>query len=75
MKTNYYNRCSYSELLAAATAPAAKQIDVDTLGAWFEQYGNTYWNGEYYDANGVEIWPVYKEVSGDEFELSGYRIK
>lgn len=30
---------SYAELRAAAVAPGATAADIDTLGAWFEQYG------------------------------------
>ncbi len=51
MITNNYNEYSYAELLAAAISPDAKQIDIDTLGEWFEQYGSMFWNGEYYDAS------------------------
>lgn len=54
MNTKPYNRYSFEELLAAATAPGAEQIDIDTLGAWCEAYGSDLWNGEYFDvsANG-----------------------
>lgn len=73
MKTNDFNRYSYTELAAAAKAPDAQQIDIDTLGAWFEQYGTTYWNGEYYDADGDRLIPVY-EADGDDFEIVGYTL-
>lgn len=51
MKTNYYNKYSFMELLEAATAPNAEQIDIDTLGAWCNDYGSDLWNGEKYDVS------------------------
>lgn len=61
MATKPYNRYSYEDLRAAATAEDAQQIDIDTLGAWFHDYGGVYWNGEYYDAdNGLRLRPVFE---------------
>ena len=45
MKTKSFTRYSYADLYAAATAPNAEQIDIDTLGAWFERYDWHDWNG------------------------------
>ena len=66
---------TYDELRAAATAENATQADIDCLGEWFEAYGQSYWNGEYYEADGVSLYPVYKETDPDEFELIGYEIR
>ena len=52
MNTKPYNRYSFEKLLSAATASGAEQIDIDTLGAWCEDYGESLWNGEYYDVSG-----------------------
>lgn len=61
MTTKPYSYYSYAELRAAATADTAKQIDIDTLGVWFHDYGSGYWNGEYYDAdNGLRLRPVFE---------------
>ena len=74
MKTKYYNQYSYKELLTAATAPNAEQIDIDTLGAWFEQF-DPYWNGEYYNADGHRLFPTYSEYADGDFELIGYEFR
>jgi len=66
------NRYSYEELRNAAKS--GKKADINALGEWFSTYGTEYWNGEYYDADGMEVWPVYKEVNEDEFELAGYSL-
>ena len=75
MKTKYFNRYSYKELLKTATAAGATQEDIDTLGAWFEEYGTEYWNGEYCDADGARLFPVYKENEDGEFEVAGYEFR
>lgn len=75
MKTNIVDRYSYAELLAAATKPDAAQIDIDTLGAWFSAYGEAYWNGEYYDADGCRIRPVYDwDEETDQGDVVAYEI-
>lgn len=48
----------YKELRAAAES--GKPEDISALAKWFERYGSRYWNGEYYDAEGIEIYPLYK---------------
>lgn len=65
----------YSDLRAKATATGATQSDIDNLGAWFERYGSTYWNGEHYDADGIEVHPKHKQITDDEFEITGYEIR
>ena len=69
------NRYSYEDLLAAAIAPAAEQDDINALGEWFESFGQQYWNGECFDADGrclyrIESWDPEAEqgtVTGYEF--------
>lgn len=68
------NRYSYSELLEAVEANETPD-NVDALGAWFEQYGDRYWNGEYYDADGLRLFPVYVEADEDQFEIVGYEVR
>ena len=68
------NRYSYSELLEAVKANETPD-NVNALGEWFEQYGDRYWNGEYYDADGLRLFPVYVEVSEDQFEIVGYEVR
>lgn len=68
------NRYSYEELLNAVKT-AATEENVNALGEWFNSYGMDYWNGEYYDADGIRIYPVYTEVDEDEYELTGYEIR
>ena len=68
----YYD---YERLRAAAAAPGASQADVDALGSWFADYGTDYWNGEYYDAEGLRVYPVYAETEPGEFELKKYDIR
>lgn len=70
----YISAYNYEELRAAALAPNATQDDIDALGEWFSRYGSTYWNGEYYDADGVCVRPVYKKIDEDDYELTGYEI-
>lgn len=66
------NRYSYAELRAAVEADA-NEDNVNALGEWFESYGTEYWNGEYFDADGIKIYPI---VSDDEdCELLGYRAE
>lgn len=70
---NYYN---YKELREKALSADATQEDINSLGEWFEQYGDEYWNGEYYNADdGVRVYPIVKEVDEDEYEITGYEIR
>lgn len=74
--TKYYNRYSYQELRAALDAQNVKQIDIDTLGEWFDRYGDRFWNGECYDADGIEIIPVYEwDDELDQGEIIRYEIR
>lgn len=71
MDINYY---AYEDLKAAVIADSSEE-NVNALGEWFSNYGNDYWNGEYYDADDFRLCPVYTEVNEDEFELTGYEIR
>lgn len=76
MKTVKFNRYSYEDLLKAATAPDAKQIAINTLGAWFDAYGSDYWNGECYDADGMSLYPVIIwDDETDQGEVAGYEFR
>lgn len=68
------NRYSYDELLAAVNS-APTQENINALGEWFNSYGMDYWNGEYFDADGLRIYPVLKEFDEDEYELVGYELR
>jgi hypothetical protein len=75
MKTNNYNRYSYSDLMSAATKYPVAQIDIDTLGAWFQDYAPDAWNGEYYDVDGLRLRPVYEwDGNGDIGEIAHYEL-
>lgn len=77
------NYGSYKELRENALKPNATQEDISKLGEWFSQYVGIFWNGEYYDISdtgtkgeyGFRLYPVYKEVAEDEYELTGWEIK
>ena len=71
MTINYY---SYEELKAAVIADASES-NVNALGEWFSSYGSDYWNGEYYDADDLRVFPVLREVDEDEFEIVGYELR
>lgn len=73
MKTKAFSRYRYAELWEAALKPGAKQIDIDTLGAWFSVYGQRYWNGEVYDVGGKSLRPVYSyDDENDYWDVVGY---
>lgn len=70
------SRYDYEELRDKALSTTATQEDVNALGKWFEHYGNDYWNGEYWEIDSNNsLYPIYREVSEDEFEIVGYEIK
>ena len=63
---------TYEELRQAAES--GKREDINALGRWFEREGSAFWNGEYYDADGMELYPVYKLVDAEcgDYEIVGY---
>ena len=48
----------YQELRAAAENGDA--LAINALGEWMEQHSPESWNGEYYDADGLELYPLYE---------------
>ena len=80
-KENTMNRYSFKELLSAALSPAATDADLPALAEWCDRYGSC-WNGEAYDISDEDqpsgsrmLYPVYREIREDEFEISGYEIR
>lgn len=66
-------RYEYDELREKALN--GNQEDINKLGEWFENYGECYWNGEFFDAdNGIKIIPDYTEDSEGNLEVAGYKI-
>ena len=69
----------YQELKNKALSADATQNDINNLGEWFEQYGDKYWNGEYYRVEGSRLYPIYRRIDDDEleeqYEIVGYEIK
>lgn len=61
------------EILRQA-AESGKREDIDALGRWFEREGRDYWNGEYYDADGIELYPLYKvrDAHAGDYDIVGY---
>lgn len=82
MRTKNFNEYSYQELYRAATAPGAQQIDIDTLGAWFERYGMLdYWNGVCFNVDGrLCLYPIYGEgwedhLDDGDIDIIGYDLR
>lgn len=66
----------YQELKEKALSADAKQEDINNLGEWFEQYGDKYWNGEYFSIdNNIHLYRIVKEVDENEWETIGYEIR
>lgn len=53
-------------------AESGNRENIDALGRWFEREGREYWNGEYYDADGMEIYPVYAFCNESQLDIVGY---
>lgn len=67
------NRYDYKELREKAITGTAD--DVNELGEWFQHYGMSCWNGEYFDADGYKVTPIYgKEDEAGCFPLLGYEM-
>lgn len=65
----------YKELEQAALSADATQDDIDRLGEWFELYGETYWNGEFYDVDGDhKIRPIDVEDEDGDFHRTGWEL-
>ena len=75
MLTGYYD---YEELKEKALKFDATQQDIDALANWFENWGNDYWNGEYFEIDAEHrLFPIYKEIENDDgtYDLIGYEIR
>lgn len=73
------NRYDYEELKEKVLSAEATQEDINNLGEWFEQYGDRYWNGEYYSVDNNRLYPMYRRIDDDEleeqYEIVRYEIK
>ena len=63
---------TYKRLRKAAES--GNREDINALGRWFERVGAQCWNGEYYDADGMELYPVYAFRSADQLDIVGYTL-
>lgn len=69
----YYD---YDELAERALSADATQSDIDALGKWFECYGSSYWNGEYYEiSDSRRLFPIYVEDEDEQYTITGYEIR
>jgi len=72
---SYYE---YDALLEKAMSAEATQTDIDALGNWFENWGNDFWNGEYFEIDkDHRLYPVYEEIENEDgtFDLKGFEIR
>lgn len=66
----------YHDLEKAALSADATQEDISRLGEWFERYGSAFWNGEFYDVDGVHrLIPVGREDEDGDFHREGWELK
>jgi len=65
---------NYQELRQAAIDnPNAENLAA--LADWFSEYGGDFWNGEYWDADGYTLRPIYKDDPDSVCaELIGYEF-
>lgn len=72
---SYYD---YEELREKALN--GTQDDINNLGEWFEQHGERYWNGEFYDVGeGLRLYPIQEDHLDEDGELiysttTGYEL-
>lgn len=62
----------YEELLAKAKENKTQE-NLQNLVDWLSFYDSSSWNGEYYEADDLRIYPCYTEID-DEFVLIGYMV-
>ena len=66
----------YEELKEKAVKFDSTTEDRLQLFAWFERYGGRYWNGEGYSLDeGFCLYPVYKEIANDCWEVVDVEIR
>lgn len=76
MNTKPFNYYSYRELRERLDAPDCEQTDIDTLGAWFDEFYMSEWDGEYYDADGLRLFPVYQyDEARDQYDLVHFEAR
>jgi hypothetical protein len=63
---------NYADIKAAAVS--GDQTAINALGGWFERYGTSYWNGEYYDADQFRLFPVYEADQAD-VKIIGWELR
>lgn len=69
---SYY---SFEQLKNKALNNNATQIDLFNLGEWFTNYGNQFWNGEYYEINSIYgLKPYYIVNENDDCVIDEWRI-
>lgn len=68
---------NYEELKRKALAPEATQYDIDSLGGWFNRYGDPFWNGECWTIDSsYDMWPIYEyDEEYDVYTTVGYEIR
>lgn len=70
----YVGRYSYEDLHREAVANPTHD-NLMALGEWFRRYGMEYWNGEYFDADGDRLVPIYElDAEADVCEIVDYRL-
>ena len=70
------SRYDYEELKNKVLSENATAENINALGEWFEQYGDSFWNGKYYEIDSSHrLYPIYEETAEEEFNLVGYEIK
>ena len=69
MTVNYY---SYQELAEAALNDPTPD-NLNALGEWFERYGYTAWNGEYFTVS--EDLRLYRVWDDDHENIIGYELR
>jgi len=66
----------YQELKHKALSADATQEDINLLGKWFELYGESYWNGEFYDVDGThQLRPVDVEDEDGDYHREGWELR
>lgn len=63
------NKYDYRKLREAAENDSSA---VNALGSWFYLYGWDYWNGEYFDADGMKVVPQYETDEYGDAKLIGF---
>lgn len=70
------SKYDYQELEHKALTADASQEDINRLGKWFELYGESYWNGEFYDVDGThQILPIDTEDEDGDFHREGWELR